>query len=75
MKALDRRSHNKNTLMSLLGQNKGQLIVEFLLLVVIVTIAAVALSSALVSRADGDYGAIITKWNQLIEMIGQDMGD
>lgn len=65
----------KPTLKRILGQNRGQLIVEYLLFVVIVATAAVMLSKALVGRGEGQQGAIIIKWVQLLEMVGSDVGD
>lgn len=68
-------SHSKATRPNPLRQNKGQIIVEYILLVVVVVIAAVLLSKLLVGRSDGDAGIIITKWSQLLQMIGADVGD
>jgi uncharacterized protein (UPF0333 family) len=60
----------------LLRQNRGQLIVEYLLLIVIVATAAALLSRTLVGRGQGDNaGIIIVKWTQLLDMVGQDIGD
>lgn len=76
MKKFDHVTAQQNfTVKSVLRQNKGQLIVEYLLLIFIVTVAAVLMSKLLVGRADGDSGVIITKWAQLLEMIGADIGD
>lgn len=68
-------SHSKVTLKSLVGQNKGQLIVEYILLVFVVVVVAVLLSKLLVSRQEGSTGLIITKWVQLLQMVGSDLGD
>ena len=59
MKTNQMNSPDKVTVKSLLGQNKGQLIIEYVLLIFVVAAAAVLLSSLLVSRADGDEGVII----------------
>ncbi len=68
-------SQPKNTAQAILGQNKGQLILEYILLIFVVASVAVLLSSTLVGRGEGRRGVIVTKWNHLIEMIGQDVGD
>ncbi len=68
-------SHSKSTAKAILGQNKGQIIIEYILLVVVVVIAAVLLSKMLVGRQDGNQGIIIIKWSQLLEMVGSDVGD
>lgn len=66
-------SQNKVTLMSPLGQNKGQLIVEYILLIVIVVGIATLLQSRLVSRSGS--GIIINKWIALTQIVGEDLGD
>lgn len=68
-------SQNKVTILSPLGQNKGQLIVEYILLIVIIVGIATLLQSRLVGRGTGGAGIIITKWADLTTFIGQDMGD
>ncbi len=60
---------------TILGQNKGQLLVEYILLIVIVVVIATSLTKLLVGRSEGESGVIITKWFQLLEMVGQDIGD
>lgn len=59
--------------MSPLGQNKGQLIVEYILLIVIVVGIATLLQSRLVSRSGS--GIIINKWIALTQIVGEDLGD
>lgn len=59
----------------MLRQNRGQLLLEYVLLIFVVATAAVMLSSALVSRDDADPGIIVYQWNRLLEMVGQDIGD
>lgn len=62
------------TAKSLLRQNKGQLIVEYILLMVIVVSVCALLTRTLVGRGD-ESGVIIQKWSQLNSMVGQDIGD
>jgi len=59
----------------MLRQNRGQLIVEYILLIVIVTVAAAMISKMMVGRGDGSQGVIIIKWTQLLNMVGEDQGD
>jgi hypothetical protein len=49
--------------------------VEYILLIFIVVTIATTLTKALVGRSDGGAGIIITKWAQMLDMVGQDMGD
>jgi len=63
------------TLKTTLGQNKGQLIVEYVLLIFVVVSIAVLMTRSLVGRSEGNTGLIINKWSQLLEMVGQDLGD
>ena len=60
---------------AILRQNKGQLIVEYVLLIFIVVTACALLTRMLVGRGDGNNGVVITKWSQLLNMVGQDVGD
>ena len=59
----------------LLRQKKGQLIVEYVLLIFIVVSIATLMTRMLVGRGEGDNGIIITKWSQMLNMVGQDLGD
>ena len=60
--------------MSRLRQNKGQLLLEYVLLIFIVVSAATVLTRTLVGRGDNP-GIIINKWSQLNQMVGEDIGD
>jgi hypothetical protein len=68
-------SFDKATARQILGQNKGQLVVEYILLVVVVALAAVLISRSMVGRDPDNPGIIITKWTQLLQMVGADLGD
>ena len=59
----------------IITQEKGQLVLEYVLLLFIVVSISVLLSSRLVGRRDGSSGVIINKWGQMLETIGQDLGD
>ena len=75
MKIKEKSSPRKVTPKTIIGQNKGQLILEYILLIFVVAAAAVLLSKSLVGRGEGEEGVIITKWAQLLQMVGQDLGD
>lgn len=69
------QSQKHSTLRSLLGQNRGQLVVEYILLIFVVVSIATLLTRSLVGRGDTDSGLVIAKWVQMIQMVGQDLGD
>ena len=74
-KAVDKRTSLKTTPKSLLRQEKGQLILEYVLLISVVVVVAASLSRLLVSRNEDNPGVIINKWVQFLNLVGQDMGD
>lgn len=55
----------------------GQVIVEYLLIMVLVVALASTLTKTLVGRGDSgsDQGMIIKSWSRLIKVIGQDLPD
>lgn len=58
-------------------KNAGQVIVEYLLIMVLVVALASTLTKTLVGRGDAgsDQGMIIKSWSRLIKVIGQDLPD
>lgn len=72
---MNSKTHPKTTPISILRQNKGQLIVEYILLIFVVVASATLLTKTLVGRGEGSSGIVITKWVQLVQMVGQDIGD
>ena len=70
-----KRSSNKITPKSLIRQNRGQIIVEYILLIIISVSIATLLTSLLVGRSEGSSGVIINKWGELLQMIAEDVGD
>jgi uncharacterized protein (UPF0333 family) len=54
---------------------KGQVLIEYLLLMVIVISCATILIKALVSRETGKQGAVIRVWDNIIRIIGNDIPD
>lgn len=65
----------KPTPIQIVRQEKGQLILEYVLLLFTVVVIATTLSRGLVGRRDGSSGVVINKWGQILEMVGQDLGD
>ena len=59
----------------ILREEKGQLILEYILLLFIVVTIATILSRGLVGRTEGSTGVVVSKWNQILEMVGEDLGD
>lgn len=55
--------------------NRGQLIVEYVLLLSIAAVVAGIVVSKLASRSPDEPGAIITGWSKVIQSIGSDQVD
>lgn len=55
-----------------LKNNKGQILVEYLLLMVIAVGCATLLTKALISRGDSDQGMIIRAWDGILKNIAND---
>jgi uncharacterized protein (UPF0333 family) len=59
-----------------LGQNnQGQIVVEYVLLLVIGVAIAVIITSTMVSRNPESPGFLIRKWIEIINVIGSDPAD
>jgi uncharacterized protein (UPF0333 family) len=54
---------------------KGQVLIEYILLMVIVISCASILMRALVSRQSGRQGMVIRVWDDIIRTLGNDMPD
>lgn len=59
----------------LLSTSNGQVIVEYILLLVIAVAIAVLMTSTMVSRSADSPGFIVVKWMQILETIGKDVVD
>lgn len=64
----------------LLGQSKwsrsrGQVVVEYVLLLLVGVIIATLITSLIVSRSSDSPGFLIQKWRDIIEFIGEDYPD
>lgn len=55
--------------------NRGQIIIEYLLLLVLAVGLAAMLTKQLVSRSVDDAGVITTKWNAILTAVGADVPD
>jgi len=60
---------------NLLKNNRGQILVEYLLLMVIAIGCATLLVTKLVSRNEARPGIIVKTWSKLIQDIGHDVPD
>lgn len=54
---------------------KGQILVEYLLLMVIAVACATLLVKNLISRDDQNAGIFIKQWDKIIHIIGNDLPD
>jgi hypothetical protein len=66
--------YQKNKRFKPLGQNDGQIVLEYILILVIAVATAIFLTRALVGRGDSQ-GIVIQAWGRLNQMIGADIGD
>ncbi|MCB0362249.1 MAG: class III signal peptide-containing protein [Bdellovibrionales bacterium] len=57
------------------SNNRGQILVEYILLMVVVVSVALIITSFMVSRNSDQPGFVISKWYQIIELIGNDLAD
>lgn len=58
-----------------MGQNRGQLIVEYILLLVVSVGICALLTQSLVGRSEDSAGYIISGWRNINIAIGSDLGD
>lgn len=57
------------------SKNSGQVLVEYMLLLLISVSFATLLVSKLVSRKDGAEGIIILSWSKMLKVLGNDLPD
>ena len=56
-----------------MGQSKkGQIVVEYVLLLLVSVTVAILITQQMVSRQTGSEGFLILKWQQLIQFIADD---
>lgn len=68
---MDHSTSGKRTL----NNQTGQILVEYVLLLVIGVALAALITSTMVSRNPDSPGFLISKWSQIIQTIGQDEPD
>lgn len=61
--------------MKLLRNHRGQLIIEYILLLVISVTLALMITKALVNRNADNPGVLIARWHRMLNMIGLDYAD
>ncbi len=57
------------------NNQSGQIVLEYILLLVIAVAVAATLTTLLVSRNPESTGMIVLKWNQIVQTIGSDPAD
>ena len=70
-----RCSHFMHTKLSQRKGQKGQVLLEYILLISIVILIARALMEGLVLRSPGDQGIVIRSWMEVSEIIAADEPD
>ncbi|MBK9323613.1 MAG: hypothetical protein IPM97_11840 [Bdellovibrionaceae bacterium] len=55
--------------------SRGQVIVEYVLLMVIAVAVAALISRELVSRQEDSPGILVEKWHSILQTIGDDLPD
>ncbi|WP_374074291.1 hypothetical protein [Bdellovibrio bacteriovorus] len=58
-----------------MNNNRGQIVVEYVLLLVIAVGIAALLTSRLVSRNADDPGILVAKWHSILQVVGDDVPD
>lgn len=56
-------------------KNSGQVLVEYLLLMVITIGISTVLTKKLISRSNSDTGIIVDAWDRILTQIGRDVPD
>ncbi len=60
---------------SLHKNQEGQIVVEYVLLLVMAVTMALIISTTMVGRNEDEPGFLISKWNALIRVVAQDQSD
>ena len=55
--------------------NRGQVVVEYVLLLVIAVAVAALITKELVSRDAENPGILVNKWNAILKTVGDDLPD
>lgn len=67
-------SHDEHNMMKKLNIH-GQIVVEYILLLIVAVTIALLITNTMVSRSPNNTGFLILKWRQIIDLIGQDTAD
>ena len=59
----------------IIRQNGGQILLEYILLLTVAVGAATLITTRLVGRSADNPGVVIQKWSELVQMVGEDIGD
>ena len=74
-KASLRQSEKTQVVRLCFGRQSGQIVVEYVLLLIVAIALAALITKGFVSRDPGSPGFLITSWNSLITQIGADHAD
>lgn len=69
------RAVNRSSANSILANRRGQIVVEYVLLLVIGVSLAFLITSQMVSRSSENTGFLVKKWIAIIKAIGSDKAD
>lgn len=58
-----------------LNNNRGQIVLEYILLMLVAITIAVLITKQLVGRNPDNPGVVIQKWSQITQVIGADQSD
>ena len=58
-----------------LADQRGQIVVEYVLLVIVGVAVATLITTTMVSRSSDSPGFLVKKWADLIRVVGQDPAD
>ena len=56
-------------------RQRGQIVVEYVLLLVVGVSMAILITRAMVWRSEESPGFLIAKWRQILELVGADFAD
>lgn len=59
----------------MIGNRRGQIVVEYILLLLVAVTVAAVLIRGLASRSESDPGIIVERWLKVQEEIGSDLPD
>ena len=69
------RAETKSLQKISLGRESGQIVLEYVLLLVIAVGIATLITTKMVSRNPNSPGFLVKKWSEMITTIGSDMAD